>query len=316
LKKINNKLLNVIKIIWVIAVVAGGAYYIVKNYTTAIHYLSTISVWKLILSFLLIFIMRILNVDLVQQSLVLIGWKPNFKEAFSFVSLSQLGKYIPGGVWQFVARFGAYKENQIAYKDMGKAFVVENIWVVIGASLVSMFFIFISKADAIYQKFNLTISPILQAVLAVICLLLWIGLLIGIELFFKSEVHKPGLKNVLKQFVSQTAMWIIFGLSFFCLFSRTGTLNDLFFTIGAFGLSFVAGYVVIISPGGIGVREYVAVILFALMFSSTEIGIYTIVHRLLYTVAEFLAAGIALLISKKNKKTQNEINPSTAGSAN
>lgn len=260
--------------------------------------------------------MRILNVDLVQQSLVLIGWKPNFKEAFSFVSLSQLGKYIPGGVWQFVARFGAYKEKQIAYKDMGRAFIVENIWIAIGASLVSLFFIFISKANAVYEKFTLVISPLLQVVLAIICLLLWFGLLIGIEWFFKSEVHKPSLKNVMEQFISQTGMWIIFGLSFFCLFSRTGTINDLFFTIGAFGLSFVAGYVVIISPGGIGVREYIAILLFTLMFSSTEIGIYTIVHRLLYTIAEFLAAGIALLISHKTKGLQNEINPTSTGSTN
>jgi uncharacterized membrane protein YbhN (UPF0104 family) len=122
----------------------------------------------------------------------------------------------------------------------------------------------------------------------------------------KSGDRKPNLFNVCKQFFSQVALWVIFGVSFFLLFSKTGSLDDLLFTIGAFGLSFLAGYVAIFAPGGIGVREYVAVLLFSIIFSSTEIGIYTIIHRLLYTLVEFLLAGIALILSRMKKTPQSE----------
>jgi uncharacterized membrane protein YbhN (UPF0104 family) len=302
----NNKFLNIIKWVWVVAVVAGGIYYVIKNYVPSIQYLQSINVSNLVLSFFLIVIVRLLNVDLVQRSLILIGWKPNFKLAFSLVSLSQLGKYVPGGFWQFVARFGAYKGNQISFKNMGKSFLVENIWLVLGSFLVSFSFIFFSQPTAILQKYGLDLSANIQLILAIGCMALWFLILIIIEFTVKSGDRKPNLFNVCKQFFSQVALWVIFGVSFFLLFSKTGSLDDLLFTIGAFGLSFLAGYVAIFAPGGIGVREYVAVLLFSIIFSSTEIGIYTIIHRLLYTLVEFLLAGIALILSRMKKTPQSE----------
>jgi uncharacterized membrane protein YbhN (UPF0104 family) len=302
-----KSLLNILKIVWVVAVVAGGIYYVVKNYALAIQYLSTINPIKLLICFLLIVVVRLLNVDLVQRSLFLVGWKPDFKLAFNFVSISQLGKYIPGGVWQFVARFTAYKENQISYKNMGKSFLVENLWMVIGSFLVSVFFLGISHPAEILVKYGIHLSDSLLLIIAVGSMVLFFASLIVIEFVVKTDTRKPSLKNVVPQFISQTFLWIILGVSFFSLFSQTGTLNDLFFTIGAFGLSFLVGYVAIFAPGGIGVREYIAVVLFSLMFSSAEIGIYTIVHRLIYTIVEFLLAGLAYLLSRK-KKT-DEVQP-------
>jgi uncharacterized membrane protein YbhN (UPF0104 family) len=222
------------------------------------------------------------------------------------VSISQLGKYIPGGVWQFVARFTAYKENQISYKNMGKSFIVENLWMVIGSFLVSVFFLGISHPTEILVRYGIHLSNTAFLLIAIACLVIFFVTLIIIEYVVKTETRKPNLKNVVVQFISQTVLWIVLGLSFFALFSQTGTLNDLFFTIGAFGLSFMVGYVAIFAPGGIGVREYIAVVLFSLMFSSAEIGIYTIVHRLIYTIVEFLLAGLAYLLSRKNKTAQPE----------
>jgi uncharacterized membrane protein YbhN (UPF0104 family) len=298
-----NKILNVIKAVWAVAVVAGGIYYVIKNYTTAINYLHNISTFKLILSLAFIVVVRVLNIDLVQQSLVLVGWKANFKKAFSFVSISQLGKYIPGGIWQYVARFQAYKEADITYKNMGKAFVVENIWVVVGSFLVSLAFIFFSRPVALLQKYGIQLTNQIMILLGIVCLLLWLTVLAVIEQVMKAKSQSFSTKRLVLQFISQTLLWILLGVSFFCLFSKTSSLNDLFFTIGAFGLSYLAGYVVIIAPGGIGVREYVAILLFSGMFSSAEIGIYAIVHRLLYTIGDFGLAGISLLFSRKKTNT-------------
>jgi uncharacterized membrane protein YbhN (UPF0104 family) len=293
--------LSIIKVAWTIAVLAGGIYYIVKNYASAIQYLQTINPAKLIIAFLLIIVVRLLNVDLVQRSLMLVGWKPNFKLAFSFVSISQLGKYIPGGFWQFVARFSAYKENEVSYKNMGKAFIVENVWMVFGLFFISMFFIFISGPVVIFEKIGIVFSSTQRILLALGCVVLWLLTLLIIEYLFKSTDTLPFGKSVSTQFLSQTVMWIVSGISFYCLFNQAFSLNALFYSIGAFGLSFLAGYVVIIAPGGIGVREYVAVLLFDVMVSGSNIGILTIVHRLLYTLVEFLLAGIAALISKSSK---------------
>lgn len=299
-----DKIIQVLKFVWIIAVVIGGVYYVIKNYAQAIQYLNTISPLKLVASVVLILIARLLNTDLVQRSLELVGWKPNFKEAFNLVSISQLGKYIPGGVWQFVARFAAYKDNNISVKHMGVSFLVENLWMVLGSLFVSLFFLGISAPVTILDQFGIHLTSHLLQVIAIISLGLFIVSLIIIEFAVKTEFHQPKIKNVLPQLISQLMLWVTMGLSFFVLFSKIGSLNDLFFTIGAFGISFLAGYVAIFAPGGIGIREYVAVVLFSILFSSSVIGIYTIMHRLLYTVVEFLLGGIAYLLSRKKNQPQ------------
>ncbi len=301
----NNKFLNVIKILWLVAVIAGGVYYVVKNYDTAIEYLSSIEPLSLIISFALIIALRILSVDLVRRSLVIIGWKPNFGRAFSLVSISQLGKYIPGGIWQFVARFGAYKENQISNKDMGKSFLIENIWMVGGAFFCSLAFLLISIPNTVLRNINLQLTTLTRYLLALVCILLWLLMLIIVERIFDQKSKRDHPLIVVKQFTSQAVMWIINGISFFILLPGAETLNSIFFSIGACGASFLAGYVAIFAPGGLGVREYVTTLLFSLVYVNVEIGILSIVHRLLYTVAEFLLAGIAYLIPNKGQPVAN-----------
>lgn len=295
----NNKIINILKTIWGVAVVAGGIYYVIKNYTVAIQYLSNISPWKLVLSVLLIVLVRLINVDLVQQSLVLVGWKPNFKSAFSFVSISQLGKYIPGGVWQFVARFEAYKEANITLKNMGKSFIVENLWRTAGSLFVSLAFVLFSQPVAFLAKYDIDLSSRLMLALGVVCLVLWLATIVVTERVIRGKGAKISFKQVMNIFITQSLLWILYGVSFYCLFSQKTSFNDFLFAIGATSLSFLAGYIVVIAPSGIGVREGAAVLLFSTMFSSSEVGIYTIVHRLLYTIAEFLLAGIAVLLTRK-----------------
>lgn len=298
--------LKILKFVWVIAVVVGGVYYVIKNYAQAIQYLDSISPLKILASVALILIARLLNTDLVQRSLELVGWKPNFKEAFNLVSISQLGKYIPGGVWQFVARFAAYKDKNLSVKNMGVSFLVENLWMVLGSLFVSLFFLGISAPVTILDQFGIHLTSSLLQIISISSMVLFIISLIVIEFAVKTEFHQPNLKNVLPQFISQFMLWVTLGGSFFVLFSKIGSLNDLFFTIGAFGISFLAGYVAIFAPGGIGIREYVAVVLFSFIFSGSEIGIYTIMHRLLYTVVEFILGGIAYFISRKKKEPQKQ----------
>lgn len=284
-----------------IAVIVGGVYYVINNYETAINYLFSIKPVLLVICFLFIIGLRVLNVDLVQRSLVIIGWKPNFKRAFALVSISQLGKYVPGGIWQFVARFGAYKDNQISNKAAGKSFLIENLWMVGGAFFCSLAFLVISIPDEVIQGYGVYLPMLVRILLAFFFIAMWLVLLVVIERAFHKVSIRENLHCVLKQFTAQALMWIINGISFYVLLPGTGALEDLFFSIGAFGASFLAGYVAIFAPGGIGVREYVTTVLFSIAYGGVEIGILTIVHRLLYTISEFLLAGIAYLMPNARK---------------
>lgn len=287
------------KVVWVLAVIAGAFIYFVKNYNEIKIYLSTINAINVGLSLALLVIFKLFTIDLVKNSLASIGWYPEFKKAFSFVSISQLGKFIPGGIWQYVARFSNYKENGINTKNSAKAFVYENIWLIFGSFLVSIFYLFISKPDILLDQFHISISFSWQTIIACIALALWVIVLFASELFYRANTEIFSVKKVVWNFISQTLMWTVYGISFFVLMNHAKSANDLVFTIGAFGLSFLAGYIAIFAPGGIGVREATALYLFTALFSNSAIGIYILVHRFIYTLVDLLFAGIAMIIIRR-----------------
>jgi hypothetical protein len=290
-----------IKTGWLLAVLIGGVYYVVKNYVAAVDYLQTIGLPRLVLCLLFILGMRLLHPHLVQRSLALAGWELPFPLVFSIVSISQLGKYLPGGVWQFVARFAAYRQNRLSYRDMGKAFVVENVWLILGSLFVGAAAVFLGRPPALMQLFGAAFGPGLLPALAGLSLLLWALTIGASEYAIRSAGRRPSAAAACAQFISQTGMWLLLGLSFACLIQVAADARMWGLLSGAFILSFLAGYVAIFAPGGIGVREYVAVLLLSSLFSGPEIGVAAIVHRLLYTLAELLLAGVSLWYDQRER---------------
>jgi glycosyltransferase 2 family protein len=298
-----NRLLDVFKWVWLVLVLAGGVYYVVRNYQQALDSLRSMHLAGLLLSVLFITISRLLNVDLIRESVKEVGWKPGWREMFSLVSLTQLGKYIPGGIWQFAARFGAYKSNNLTVKDMGKAFFLENVWVVLGGAMGGVFFLALGDGNSLLEHLGIQFSTPILITLAALSLVFWLaGIFIFQRFAHKTDSLSVSSKRTLRLFVSHFCMYLTMGVSFFFLFSSLG-VDNLLFTIGAYVLSYLAGYVVIFAPGGIGVREVVSVFLFTGVAPQAELAVITIVHRLLYTVIEFLMGLIGFLMQQRQKAT-------------
>jgi uncharacterized membrane protein YbhN (UPF0104 family) len=299
--KTKKRWLEIVKWAWMVLVVAGGIYYVVRNYQQALEYLRSVRLSGLLLSILFITISRLLNVDLIRESVKEVGWKPGWKEMFSLVSLTQLGKYIPGGIWQFAARFGAYRSNKLSVKDMGKAFFLENVWVVLGGAMGGVFFLALGDANPLLERWGIHLSAPLMLSLAALSILFWlVGIFIFQRIAHKTDPFALSSRRTLRLFVSHFFMYLTMGVSFFFLFSSLGE-DNLLFTIGAYVLSYLAGYLVIFAPGGIGIREVVSVFLFSGVAPQAELAMLTIVHRLLYTVIEFLMGLVGFIMQQKQK---------------
>lgn len=305
-----NKFVEILKWSWMIIVLAAGVYYIVKNYESAVDYLRTIKTGGLVLSILFITISRLLNVDLIRESVKEVGWKPKKLEMFSLISITQLGKYIPGGIWQFAARFGAYKSNQLTVKKMGKAFFLENVWVGLGGGMGGLFFLLLGDPHRLLEKVGITLSNSLMLILIPLSILLWLaGLFIFQRLSHKEDPIRRSLWRSLRLFASHFLMYFTMGVSFFFLFTFL-TEDDLFFTVGGYIISYLAGYIAIFAPGGIGVREVVSVAIFSGLAPQAELAAITIVHRLLYTLIEFAMGLLGFILTRGKKKDPlDEITP-------
>lgn len=119
---------------------------------------------------------------------------------------------------------------------------------------------------------------------------LWIaGLILYEKLFF------PGSKVVASDFllilIEQLATWVLFGISYWLVFPpQSGFLMQI---IGAFSISWVAGYVAFFAPGGIGIREFLLAVILGGFFVSREVATYATVHRLIWVFIEIVLGALS-----------------------
>ena len=99
---------------------------------------------------------------------------------------------------------------------------------------------------------------------------------------------------------------VLFGISYYFLFTNAGTEN-FFLILGGYALSWIAGYVVVFAPGGIGVRESVQVFLFSSIASPQQIVIVSLMHRMVYTIIEVILGLAGYLLTKRNPQNPGHI---------
>lgn len=221
-----------------------------------------------------------------------------YREAFSITSVTQLGKYLPGGIWHFAGKFGIYKVMGTSTKKTTQAMIYENIWLLSSAAIVGFFTLLASSRDMICEYLPFICDPAVARILMVGVPIVWIaGLILFERLFFPDE--KLVVSDFLLILVEQLATWILFGISYWLVFPpQSGFLMQI---IGAFSLSWVAGYVAFFAPGGIGIREFLLAVILSGFFVSREVATYATVHRLIWVFIEIVLGALsATLIGLPN----------------
>jgi glycosyltransferase 2 family protein len=294
-----NIVLKYLKWLWIVAVVVFIGYYFYKHLPEELQYLKTIQLNNILFSVLLLFSAKLLIVELAHQSVKKGAWQPSYLQMFSIVTISQLGKYIPGSIWHFAARINSYKENSLSNKKTAKVMVLENLWLVSGAFAFGLLMLTIQPPYALFENliaFN--IPSLVWKISPFVILIVWVLGLLLLDNLFPSEKNKFSVKRIAWLILIQSGIWAALGGSFFLVFQNIG-LNNLWLVIGGYAISWIVGYVVIFAPGGIGVREFVLVTLFSSILPSEQIAIYTIVHRLIYTAVEVLLGIGGFFVQKK-----------------
>jgi hypothetical protein len=288
-----KKLLDVLKWVWFAAVIIGAGYYFYKNYQKISVYLETISAWRVALSFVLLFIGKFALSDLTRFSLKKVDEKIAYKDALTITSITQLGKYLPGGIWHVAGKFGIYKARKISTKNTTAAVVLENIWLLSSALVIGATCLLISSQEVLCEFSTIFCDASLNRVLLFGLPVLWIAALLLID-FFGFKENRYSVKDFLLLLLEVLVIWVSFGISFWLVFPLKSGFQMAI--TGAFSISWVAGYVAFFAPGGIGIREYLLTVILAAYFSSSEVATYATIHRLIWVVGEILlGAGSSLL---------------------
>jgi hypothetical protein len=216
---------------------------------------------------------------------------------------SQLGRYIPGKIWLFAGRAGYLKSKGVSTLNSALAPLYELMHTAAAVGVITL------SSAFLFPEFLHSNILRLAAVMAGICLLV-LPLLhpvqkyvyrlrkkkstdtLGSEITDRITFLPPNLSIRVICFYS--ALWIIRGFSLFIWLAALGIPNKgLWACIAATPLSWLAGYIVFLVPGGIGIREAATVAIIAGPGETGPILAAVLGQRLLLAVIEVILAGIS-----------------------
>jgi hypothetical protein len=142
------------------------------------------------------------------------GWHPKYIETMGIYGLSSLGKYVPGGIWHFVGRFGIYKVNGLSGKASTRAMILENVWLLGSAFATGIIGVFLTRFDLIAGLLNLPDYQWLAILFTALALGLWLVVLMIVHKTMRRHTAKD-IPNVFAIASLGLMLWTFIGSSFF-----------------------------------------------------------------------------------------------------
>jgi len=207
-----------------------------------------------------------------------LGVKPRLRWAGLFFQ-AQLGKYIPGSVWQYAGRATVARANGLPVRPVGVSLAVEFAAAAIAAGSMAGFLLGWWGA----------------LLLAAIAVLLVAG-------GRPTRLRLPAFVTV-KATLLYLPVWLLLGASFW-LCARglvPVSAHDLTFYMGAFAVAWLAGLLAIYAPGGIGVREAVLVALLHGRLGAADALVVAAASRLLLILVDVILAGVAAAALRRGR---------------
>lgn len=225
------------------------------------------------------------------------GKKINFFSACGIISVSNLGKYIPGKIWLAISRLDLAKRFGLEEKKVFLSILLENFYLLLGALFYFIFFlknyfflliifIFILLTPKIFKKFFNFVLKIFK---------------------MKKIDFSFSLKKSFFILLLNILVWFFQGSAFFLLLkSIYFQINLSYFLslIGIYSLSWMLGFFVLISPGGLGVREGSMMIFLKNILPIGIASLIALISRVWITIHEllnFLIFGLIFLTRMRKK---------------
>lgn len=191
---------------------------------------------------------------------------------------AQLGKYVPGGVWQYASRGAMARAHGLSVRLVARSLPIELAATLCAGAAFA--FLALGWWGAV-------------AVVATIAAAATAGAVFGSErVFFRVTAQSIPLYAV---------TWVAIGVSFWMTaraFLHVGA-TDLALYTGAFAAAWIVGLIAIYAPGGLGVREAIVVAILGPRIGSAEALVIAAASRAVFTLADLIAAGLSLPLLRR-----------------
>lgn len=226
---------------------------------------------------------------------MLAGWGPRLPwwEAARIWVVSSMGKYIPGKVWAVAGMaLLAQRQGVSPWAATGSAVLLQVVSIGTGALLVGLTGIRVLEASRPGSRLALVL--ILVASGLGLLAVLWRPLAARLVRLVAPEAGErvtPSPEAVLFGMAANLLAWVSYGAALWLL--ARGVLPGLPLrldeAVGAFAGSYIAGLLMVLAPGGLGVRESVLVFMLQGRIGQEPALALAAVSRVGMTVADVLA---------------------------
>jgi glycosyltransferase 2 family protein len=243
--------------------------------------------------------------SIVYVVLTMLSWRAVLKDLGSGLPLrnaarlffvSQVAKYLPGGVWNIVAAAEMGADQAIPRRRSVSGMVVALLVSIVTGLLLAVVAIAFAPGAAVasygwvawtFPLFLLLLAPpVLNRLLA-----------LALRLTRRPPLEQPlSVRGVVVSSAWALAGWIVAGMQVWLIATALGMdtgIETLAQAVGAYALAWTVGFLVVVVPAGVGVREAVLGAMLAGLLDGGAVVVTVLLSRLLLTAADLLLGLLA-----------------------
>ena len=225
------------------------------------------------------------------------------KAAFIMIGRSNIGKYLPGNLFQFVNRIALARKAGIPVEPIVLSISVNTFLVVVTAATVGIAGLSFSRGSLGWLKEKALENGFFPSLWATVLLLITLSVICpGTRAWIRSRMPYLHPRRVLASVLLACSVFLIYGLSIHLLLRGLwGVSADMpwyAFTSG-FALAWALGFIVPGAPAGLGIREAVFATLYGQGLGEGLVISLALMLRVVTSLGDLLIFGTACWLSKQ-----------------
>lgn len=216
--------------------------------------------------------------------------------------VSQLGKYVPGGVWNIVAAAEMGADHRIPRRRSVSAMLVTVLISIVTGMILAVVTVPFAP-DELADRFGWVLWTLPLFVMLLLPPVLGRLVDLALRLTKGDPLESPLRWRGIGAAVAWALLaWGIAGLQVWVLAVGVGmepSGRTVALCIGGYAFAWVIGFLVVIVPAGAGVRETVLALMLAGSLSTGGVLAVVLLSRVVLTLADLLLGGLGLLLARR-----------------
>jgi len=184
------------------------------------------------------------------------GYQLSYTTVLGVQSVSRLGKYIPGRIWIALIGVWLYSQAGVPKKVAAASIILISIFSILGASIIVSLGAWWIPIPRIIFGLVLVVTTLLFVIHPRI---FYPVVNFGLSCINRKKIMPPNFQYtlILRLIIIYSVIWLVYGIGFYFLVRSYTPLSaiQIFPLVSIFALAQVTGFLVVIVPAGLGVRE-------------------------------------------------------------